>query len=168
MLVCTDGISCSRHGISSRAIPEDSLLETDSDISSESDELNLTQDYLGLSWRSGITSGISSRRVVINETPQPLAPAHRVLYSSGHHSPPRSILRTPSVKTPRRVHHSDGANQRGKAKQVDILRIESNCQIQDLTILLENQFRIHSLNIIHPLWKLFHSNLSHLHIYNSC
>ena len=102
------------------------MLETDSDISSEYDELNLTQDYLGLSWRSGITSGNSSRRVVINETPQPLGPAHRVLHSSGHHSAPRSILRTPSVKTSsRHVHHSEAATQQGKAKHVDILRVES-------------------------------------------
>ena len=119
-------ITSTVYSLSTRSIPEDDLLETDSDISSECDELNLTQDYLGLSWRSGITSGNSSRRVVINETPQPLGPAHRVLYSSGHHSPPRSILRTPSVKTARHVHHSDGKNQRGKAKQVDILRIESS------------------------------------------
>jgi len=107
------------------------MLETDSDISSECDELNLTHaDYLGLSWRSGITSGNSSRRVVINETPQPLGPAHRAIYSSGHHSPPRSILRTPSVKTSsRHPHHSEAAAQRGKAKHVDILRIESKLSI---------------------------------------
>ena len=123
--MCKYAVLCSRHSVSSKPIPENGLLETDSDISSECDELNLTQDYLGLSWRSGITSGNSSRRVVINETPQPLGPAHRVLYSSGHHSPPRSILRTPSVKTSRRVHHSEAATQQGKAKQVDILRIES-------------------------------------------
>ena len=83
-----------------------------------------------MSWRSGLVSGTSSRRVVINDTPQPLRPEnkkHRAIYSSGrnHHSPPRSILRTPSVKAKSRVTHM-GSTKKEKAKQVDILRIHSN------------------------------------------
>ena len=83
-----------------------------------------------MSWRSGLVSGTSSRRVVINDTPQPLRPGdkkHRAIYSSGRsqHSPPRSILRTPIVKAKSRVAHMV-STKKEKAKQVDILRIHSN------------------------------------------
>ena len=115
--------------ISARPIPEDDLLESDSSSSSEC-ELSFTQDRFGMSWRSGLVSGTSSRRVVINDTPQPLRPGdkkHRAIYSSGRsqHSPPRSILRTPSVKAKSRVAHTV-STKKEKAKQVDILRIHSN------------------------------------------
>lgn len=118
------------YSISTRPIPEDDLLESDSSSSSEC-ELSFTQDRFGMSWRSGLISGTSSRRVVINDTPQPLRPGdkkHRAIYSSGHnqYSPPRSILRTPSVnKAKSRVTHM-GANKKEKTKQVDILRVHSN------------------------------------------
>ena len=83
-----------------------------------------------MSWRSGLVSGTSSRRVVINDTPQPLRPGnkkHRAIYSSGRsqHSPPRSILRTPSVKAKSCVVHMV-SSKKEKANQVDILRIHSN------------------------------------------
>jgi len=101
-------------------------LENDSSSSSECE-----LDRLGMSWRSGLISGTSSRRVVINETPQPLRPGdrkHRALYSSGHpdqHSPPRSILRTPSVKAKAYVNQMT-SNKKEKTKQIDILRVHSN------------------------------------------
>ena len=84
-----------------------------------------------MSWRSGLVSGTSSRRVVINETPQPLRPGdkkHRALYSSGRsqHSPPRGILRTPSVKAKGSRTAHMGSTKKEKARQVDILRVHSN------------------------------------------
>ena len=105
------------------------MLESDSSTSSEC-ELSFIQDRLGTSWRSGLVSGTSSRRVVINDTPQPLRPGdkkHRAIYSSGHsqHSPPRGILRTPSVKAKSHVTHK-GLTKKEKTRQVDILRIHSN------------------------------------------
>ena len=115
--------------ISTRPIPEDDLLGSHSSVSSEC-ELDLTQDHLGMSWRSGLVSGTSSRRVVINDTPQPLRlgdKKHRALYSSGRsqHSPPRSILRTPSVKAKIRTTQI-ASTKKEKARQVDILRVHSN------------------------------------------
>ena len=83
-----------------------------------------------MSWRSGLVSGMSSRRVVINDTPQPLRPGdkkHRALYSSGRsqHSPPRGILRTPSVKAKSRTAQI-ASIQKEKSRQVDILRVHSS------------------------------------------
>ena len=83
-----------------------------------------------MSWHSRLVSGTSSRRVVINDTPQPLRPGdkkHRALYSSGRsqHSPPRSILRTPSVKAKSRITQIE-STKKEKARQVDILRVHSN------------------------------------------
>ena len=113
--------------ISTRPIPEDDLLEGNSSISSEC-ELNLTQDRLGMSWRSGLVSGMSSHRVIINDTPQPLKPGdkkHRALYSGrSQHSPPRGILRTPSVKAKSRT--TQRASTKEKTRQVDILRVHSS------------------------------------------
>ena len=105
------------------------MLESSSSSSSECD-LSFTQDRLGMSWRSGLVSGTSSRRVVINETPQPLRPGdkkHRALYSSGRsqYSPPRGILRTPSVKAKGRTTHL-GSTKKEMTRQVDILRVHSN------------------------------------------
>ena len=139
--------------ISARPIPEDDLSESDSSISSEC-ELNITQDHLGMSWRSGLVSGTSSRRVVINDTPQSLRPGdkkHRALYSSGHdqHYPPRSILRIPSssVKAKHCTTHI-GQNKKEKTKQVDILRVHSNTSNSKIDFptrkLVQNPFPINT------------------------
>ena len=106
------------------------MLESSSSCSSECDLSFATQDRLGMSWRSGLVSGTSSRRVIINETPQPLGPGdkkHRALYSSGRgqHSPPRGILRTPSVKAKGHAAHM-GSTKKEKARQVDVLKVHSN------------------------------------------
>ena len=116
------------------------------------------QDRLGISWQSGLVSGTSSRRVVINDTPQPLRPGdrkHRAIYSSGNnqHSSPRSILRTPNVKTKSHVTHSV-SNKKEKSRQVDILRVHSNTSSSKIDFptrkTIENPFPI-SINTKHTM-----------------
>ena len=99
--------------ISSRPIPEDDVLDsygTDSSSGSSlldernDSSLGYPPDLLGVSWGSYLhsvppTAGRSSRKVVINATPQPLeTKLPPISAASVEQSPTRSILRTPVVK----------------------------------------------------------------------
>ena len=95
--------------VSGQPIPEDDVLEwaagsSSTSLEDQEDSFKYPQDLLGTSWGSYLqsvppTAGQSSRRVVINVTPQTTQTKFSPLSSpSAVQSPTRSILRTPLVK----------------------------------------------------------------------
>lgn len=95
--------------VSGRPIPEDDVLEwaagsSSTSLDEQEESFKYPQDLLGTSWGSYLhslppTAGQSSRRVVINTTPQTVQTKLPPLSTpSAVQSPTRGILRTPLVK----------------------------------------------------------------------